>query len=247
MINFRPLKADEIMVRVKEVNQYGAVLLLYKTVRADMNILDETVGQMNWYPEYTEIKGNLYCTLYVRESEDKPFIGKQNCGVESARGSDGSEKKAEASDAMKRAGFCWSIGRELYNAPYIIIDLPREEVEKNGKRIWKLKRNPKLTVSEVDFDERRRFQKLVICDRSVPIYTFPNTVVPEEDKRKDTKAEREKLRNQLYALGGGDIPRVVDYAERCYPHISFEDMTVEQLGNIKVKLANRLRAERDDE
>lgn len=246
MIDFRTLRADEIMVRVKEVNRYGAIVLLYKNVRADMNILDETVGPMNWYPEYTEIKGNLYCTLYVRESEEKPFIGKQNCGVES-RGGDGNEKKGEASDAMKRAGFCWGIGRELYTAPFIILDLPREEIEKNGRRVWKLKKNPSLAVSEAEFDENRKFKKLVICDKAVSIYTFPNSAIPIEDKRKDTKANRQIIIDQLVGLACGDAPRVVDYAERCCNGTPFEELTLDQLVAVKIKLANKLQAERDEE
>ena len=38
---FRLLRADEIDVRVQSVNENGAILLLYKDARCDMNILDE--------------------------------------------------------------------------------------------------------------------------------------------------------------------------------------------------------------
>ena len=41
---FRPLRADEIDVRVGVVREKGISLLLYKDARCDMNILDETVG-----------------------------------------------------------------------------------------------------------------------------------------------------------------------------------------------------------
>ena len=45
---FRLLKANEIDVRVAMVKESGVSLLLYKDARCDMNILDETVGEMNW-------------------------------------------------------------------------------------------------------------------------------------------------------------------------------------------------------
>ena len=42
-LKFRPLKANEIDVRVQSVTEKGCILLLYKDARCDMNILDETV------------------------------------------------------------------------------------------------------------------------------------------------------------------------------------------------------------
>ena len=45
---FRDLRAEEIECRVAQANEYGVSLLLYKDARCDQNILDETVGAMNW-------------------------------------------------------------------------------------------------------------------------------------------------------------------------------------------------------
>ncbi len=47
-MKFRRLKADEIEVRIGSVKENGLSLLLYKDARVDQNILDETVGSMNW-------------------------------------------------------------------------------------------------------------------------------------------------------------------------------------------------------
>ena len=51
-MKFRALRADEIDCRIRSLyenkNGVGAVVLLYKDARVDMNILDETVGAMNW-------------------------------------------------------------------------------------------------------------------------------------------------------------------------------------------------------
>ena len=50
-MKFRALRADEIDCRIQSLyenkNGVGAVVLLYKDARVDMNILDETVGAMN--------------------------------------------------------------------------------------------------------------------------------------------------------------------------------------------------------
>lgn len=114
---FRDLRADEIDCRISTVKEKGITLLLYKDARVDQNILDETVGPMNWQNDYKEIKGNMYCYVSIFDETKDSWITKSNCGVESY-----SEKeKGEASDAFKRACFNWGIGRELYTAPRIWI------------------------------------------------------------------------------------------------------------------------------
>ena len=63
---FRLLRAEEIEVKVKQATEKGAVALVYKTSRVDMDILDETVGPENWADDYREIHGNLYCGIGIR-------------------------------------------------------------------------------------------------------------------------------------------------------------------------------------
>ena len=48
MQEIRLLKAKEIECRIGSINERGLTLLLYKNARADMKILDETFGIMNW-------------------------------------------------------------------------------------------------------------------------------------------------------------------------------------------------------
>lgn len=173
MIKFRLLEANEIEVKIKQVGANGAVALIYKTARVDMDILDETVGAENWETDYKEIKGNLYCGIGVRTSEEKPFVWKWDCGIESRSDDDGNEKKGEASDAFKRAGFKWGIGRELYTSPFIFINLP---TELDGRK-YKLK-NPyeKFNVSEIAYDEQGRIAKLVILnDKKEAVYQYPKS------------------------------------------------------------------------
>ena len=79
----RTLRKDEIEVRVASTQNNVAQLLLYKTARTDAAILDETFGQFNWQCSYSEIKGNLFCTISVRDPNTNEWISKMDCGSES--------------------------------------------------------------------------------------------------------------------------------------------------------------------
>lgn len=128
---FRDLKANEIDVRIACVNDKGVILLLYKDARVDQNILDETVGPMNWQRDHKELKGNIYCGIAIFDSTSKQWITKWDCGKESFTESE----KGEASDSFKRAGFNWGIGRELYTSPFIFIPADKCNIKDNkGKK-----------------------------------------------------------------------------------------------------------------
>lgn len=60
MNQIRLLNSDEIECRVGTISEKGLSLLLYKDARADMKILDETFGAMNW-----ERQHELMCTLFL--------------------------------------------------------------------------------------------------------------------------------------------------------------------------------------
>ena len=159
-MKLRLLRADEIDVKVKKVTAKGAIALLYKNVRTDMSILDETFGAENWTDDYREIKGNLFCGIGIKSTNSSDYVWKWDCGIES-REDEGNEKKGEASDAFKRAGSKWGIGRELYSAPFIFINL---ETEQDGKS-YKLKdKFAKFYVSEIEY-EQRKIKSVVIKDR----------------------------------------------------------------------------------
>ncbi len=109
-MEFRTLTADEIELRVGATTAKGFSLLLYKTARTDMQLLDETVGSMNWKRSHEVIDGNLCCTISVWDDEKKQWISKQDVGTENQM----EKEKSTFSDAMKRSGFNFGIGRELY-------------------------------------------------------------------------------------------------------------------------------------
>lgn len=131
-MKFRDLKAEEIEVRVSRVTNAGVELLLYKDARVDQNILDETVGPQNWQCEYYEHKNTLFCKVGILcEWGDKTsqWVWKSNAGAPSNM----EAQKGEASDAFKRACFCWGIGRELYTAPRIFVYADKCGKLKQGK------------------------------------------------------------------------------------------------------------------
>lgn len=170
---FRLLKADEIEVKVKQVKEKGAVALIYKTSRVDMDILDETLGAMNWTTEYGEIKGNLYCGIGIRHNITDPFVWKWDCGIESRGDDEGNEKKGEASDAFKRAGFKVGIGRELYSAPWIFLNV---ETELDGRK-YKLK-NPfdSFSVQAIEYDANDKISALTIVNsKGQVVYKYPKS------------------------------------------------------------------------
>lgn len=161
----RLLKAEEIDVKVKQVNQNGCLLLLYKTARVDMQILDEVFTSMCWQCEYKDINGVLYCGIGVKDMATGEWVWKWDCGIES-RDNDGMEKKGQASDAFKRAGFKWGIGRELYTAPFIWAKVPTvAEKDKNGKVFYVLAdKYTRFNVDAIDYDKAGNITHLVIKD-----------------------------------------------------------------------------------
>lgn len=114
-MNFRNLKADEIDCRIATISEKGLSLLLYKDARCDMNILDETVGILNWQRSHT--RDNANCIVSIWDNEKKQWVSKEDTGTESYT----EKEKGLASDSFKRACFNWGIGRELYTAPFIWI------------------------------------------------------------------------------------------------------------------------------
>lgn len=150
---FRFLTADEIEVKVKQVKENGLVCLLYKTARTDMDLLDETVTPVNWENDYREIKGNLYAGIGIRQDNGE-MVWKWDCGIESREDGEGNEKKGEASDAFKRAGFRWGIGRELYTSPFIWIKSDKAEIKAStfgGKTTFKC--FDKFSVEKIAYNE----------------------------------------------------------------------------------------------
>lgn len=138
----KPLPIDSIDWRVQSVKKtqsgVGMIVLGYKDARVDMKRLDEATGGM-WQNEYKrDSKGVLQCGIGVFSPSLELWVWKWSNGVESFS----EAAKGEYSDSFKRAGFMWGIGRELYDLPFIWINLNEGEYfEASGKVKNKLNPN----------------------------------------------------------------------------------------------------------
>jgi hypothetical protein len=190
------LTKDDIEVKVKQVTEKGAVALLYKTARVDMAILDEVFGSENWTDDYKEIKGNLYCGIGTRQDATQAFVWKWDCGIESREDEEGNQKKGEASDAFKRAGFKWGIGRELYTAPFIFLNVETKESSSEGKKkTYELQnRYAKFEILEIEYEDRK-ISKVVIADeKGNVVFSYPRNrkssfAAPDSEPKTPPKAQ----------------------------------------------------------
>lgn len=168
-MEIRTLKVEEITTRVQSVVTYnyqekkkvGVILLLYKDARVDMNILDEVYGRNNWQRTHEVINGSLFCNIDIWDNEKKQWVRKQDVGTESNT----EKEKGQASDSFKRAGTNVGIGRELYTAPSIFIELNSEEyeIDKNTNKP-KVKNKTKFKVKNIEYNTNREISSLKIVD-----------------------------------------------------------------------------------
>ena len=162
-MEFRTLNANEIDCRVNTINEKGLTLLLYKDARCDMNILDETVGCMNWKREHT--RDNANCIVSIYNEKLKEWISKEDTGTESF-----SEKeKGLASDSFKRACVNWGIGRELYTSPFIWISSENFNIIPKGDKYTTY---DNFIVKNISYNENREIDGLVIENQKTKKVVF---------------------------------------------------------------------------
>ena len=186
---FRKLKASEIDARVATVSEKGCSLLLYKDARVDQNILDETVGCLNWQRSHQLIGDRLYCTVSIWDDKKGQWISKQDVGTESYT----EKEKGQASDSFKRACFNLGIGRELYTAPFIWIPSSKcNIVEKGGKATT----YDRFVVDEIGYDEVGNINRLVIRNtgsafgkRNDIVYQLGAPVTEEQKAAQDAQIQ----------------------------------------------------------
>lgn len=191
---FRLLNADEIECRVSTVSEKGCSILLYKDARCDQNILDETVGQMNWQRRHS--RDNANCEVGIWDAEKAQWVWKEDTGTESYT----EKEKGLASDSFKRACFNWGIGRELYTAPFIWIKSGDVELVpgKNGK----LTTYDRFDVAEIGYDDAGRINKLVIKKKNKAVYTLGKKQkdAPQSDKQADDDSANDKISEKELAI-----------------------------------------------
>lgn len=165
---FRLLRPDEIECRVQRVTPKGVVLLLYKTARTDADMLDEKVGFGRWANDFKVVDGTLYGGIGI-EFDESEWIWKWDAGTESNT----EAEKGRASDAFKRAGFKWGIGRELYSAPFTFIPAGKCNI-KDGKCYDDFK------VAAIEYDKDERISRLVITLKGERVFEWGGELTPAE-------------------------------------------------------------------
>lgn len=213
------LKAEDIECRIQKITKEGAVLLLYKTARVDMRILDEVYGEMNWQRHHEVINGNLFCTISVWDSEKSQWVSKQDVGTES----NAEAEKGQASDAFKRAGFAWGIGRELYDAPFIFIHAPVDKYDR-------------FTVKEIKYSKtERKFTSLVIVDKDGKERYRLNGTKTDRPQKDTTEEERRQKGiaaiTELVKKHKAEQP-FADWLKDTMKVDTLDGLTVEQLGTV---------------
>ena len=154
MEEIRLLSKEDIEVRVAQTlagnNKVRVNLLLYKNARVDMKIMDDLFTPMGWKRTHKLIGDRLYCCVEVYNPETKEWICKEDVGVESNT----EAEKGQASDSFKRACVNWGIGRELYTAPKITIELNENEYTKDQNsriKVWAY-----FSVKSIGYDSKTR-------------------------------------------------------------------------------------------
>ena len=182
MCKCRDLKANEIDVRVQSIKAdnksgacKGAILLLYKNARVDMDILDEAFGEFNWQRTHEFKDGKLYCIVSIWDADKGQWISREDVGTESNT----EAEKGQASDSFKRANVNFGIGRELYTAPLIYIkaeDFNHYDTGRktNGGPVYAT--NDTFSVSEIAI-EKKIITGLAIKNNKTKqiVFTYGNT------------------------------------------------------------------------
>lgn len=186
MNKFRLLRANEIDCRVSTVSEKGVSLLLYKDARCDQNILDETVGSMNWMRHHS--RDNANCIVSIWDEDKKIWVEKEDTGSESNT----EKEKGLASDSFKRACFNWGIGRELYTAPFIWISAGNVRLEEYK---GKMTTRDRFTLTEIGYDEAGNINALEIRNDSLKkiVYTYGNTSAQVKDDAETRKVGEQKI------------------------------------------------------
>lgn len=151
-LNFEPLKANQIEVRPTDTKYRGkCTLLLYIDSRCAADIMNETVGPMNWQIEYKDVAGLVYGRLSIWDEERNMWVYKEDTGSESNI----EAQKGQSSDILKRCIARWGCDY-LYHTPKIKIACP-------DNYYYNDKMNMTFNVREIMF-VGKECVKLVITD-----------------------------------------------------------------------------------
>lgn len=120
----------------KAGDKKGSVVA-YIDARDAMNLLDEVCGQGNWKDDYVVIRDDqksflVQSTISIKIGDE--WVSKNDLGSDSST----DPEKGAYSDAFKRAGVKWGIGRFLYDLDikWVNLDANGKPVDEKGNRIY---------------------------------------------------------------------------------------------------------------
>jgi len=208
---FPPLREEDIEVRVDKFTADGKKLrlLLYKNGVIDGIMLDTIVGKYNWQKKnvrYFAPDGTPYldCEIKIR-TENGDWISRDGTGEES----NFEPKKGQETDAMKRAGFAFGIGRELKNHPPVIeIEAECLSTEPSANTITLENGNTKtfyktyddfsvtqIVYADEEYESRRIVQLAIKNDTTGKIVFTYDEKSEFEKKREIREKKREESRS----------------------------------------------------
>jgi len=198
----RLLRADEIECRIGTISEKGVSLLLYKDARADMKILDEVYGPLNWQRRHEMIGDRLYCIVCVWDASKGQWISKMDVGTESYT----EKEKGQASDSFKRACVSLGIGRELYTAPFIWVSAQKVSIQKKQDgRNEKFYTYDKFSVQSISYNENREITGLTIINQDGNVVYYlaeKGTAQKLSGKAATAKVEQKPSENAIAAKAG---------------------------------------------
>lgn len=242
-IVFRDLRPEEIEVRVgniikdKNGQPKGFQLLLYKTSRTDMQLLDETFGTFGWRNRFYQVKNTMVCSIEVYDEETKQWINKDNGGDDDTAME---QVKSELSDSIKRAGSTLGIGRKLYSASkiYMVVDITDENTTKSY-----------FQVKDIDYDDKgitklviinKKTKKVVISygsDDKVSQNAQNTPKTPTNEQRGSIESEDlDNINRFLGVAGENSRKNFYDYLDRNYGTMNPETLTKSQGKEVSRKL-----------
>lgn len=242
-----PFSPRDVEFRCQTLTKGGdkGLALAYIDSRAVQERLDEVAGPANWQCRYSfspDAKKTL-CEIGI--------LVERNTGVEwvwkadGAGDSDVEPEKGALSDAFKRAGVKWGIGRYLYDLPALWV--PCESRDWNGKKQWvKWTADPRASLSEAQGRaqqaESRGDQRAAQQPRPSPGRERAQAAVEAQEQpltRPEQPAAwlrlREEVKRLYTALGlPADRPSVMAYLGRAAkkPVREWSDLDEADLGEI---------------
>ena len=202
-----------------------------------MNILDETVGPLNWKREHS--RENANCIVSIWDNDKAQWISKEDTGTESNT----EKEKGLASDSFKRACVNWGIGRELYTSPFIWIPSNLCKIEYSGRNdqygnaIYMTK--DKFEVSHIEVkDKQITALKIVNTTSGVECFKWKQAeaekIEPIEDG-KLTEKEVNELLNYMQRKNLSD-EKITTTLQKSYGVNTLNELTKSQCVMIKMNL-----------